>query len=267
MTKISSREQLEAVLARPWPVARAEGLFQRAPEVVCHLAAQTLGEVARLHCGPSALVWRDGVVRHDLGAAASARLRAAVWSDADGEPFFAGERADLLGLLPAGVLDRLLLAADQAAGYQPCEPSDTATGAGLAARYAESGRWVPGLLPMAPEAALYVGAYDFAALAEAEAAATLALPGGGEARVEVLAYPALLAASLRCGAGRGAAPLVDEALARRLPYGACRAVVELADALSEMGGPAAAIRFLDQRPGPQPDSALPVVVAANGPLP
>lgn len=266
MEPIHSGEQLRALLTQPWPTAVAEGLFHRAPEVSCHLAAQTLGAVMRLHCGPRALVWRDGQVRLEAAAVAEARLRAAVWADAEGRPFFSGERAELLAALPAGVLDRLLLALDQVSGYLPAEAAATDAGE-LAERYADCGQWVAGLLPMAPEAALYVAGYDFAALARAEAAAMLALPGGGEARVDVLAWPTLVAASLRSGPGRQAAPLVDEALARELPYGLCRAVVELADTLSEMGGPAVAVRFLEQRTQPQPDRALPLAAATDGPLP
>jgi hypothetical protein len=268
MRGVTTREQLLDLLNRPWPLAEVRGALARVPEVVCFLRPERLEDVIRRSVGAGALVWRDGVVRHDAAAVARARLTAGVLADSESRPFFAGEQAELLDLLPAGDVDRLLAALDQASGYRDAEPCEASGGEDLLARYREpGGRWTSGLLPMAPEAALYVAGYDFAALADSEDAATLIVPGGGEMRLEVRACPSLVAAALRTGPGRDDPPLVDADTARQLPYGACRAIVALADTLSEMGGPAVALRFLDDDAGTPVDGPLPVAAAAHGALP
>jgi len=243
MECVTTSEQLRQALARPWPVARLEGALARAPQVVCCLAGQSLGQVCRWAVGPAALTWREGQVWHDPAALARTRLAAGVWRDPEGTPFFGGDQAELLDLLPAGATDRLLQGLDEASGYRPIEPP-AADATDLLGLYRDTGgQWIEGLLPGAPEAALYVAGYDFAALVASEEAATLSLPGGSELRLEVLALPRLVAAAVRSSPQRDAPPLLDEELARALPYGACRAVVAFADGLSEIGGPLAACRF------------------------
>lgn len=262
---IRSAEALREVLSRPLPTAAVEGAFARAPEVRCYLGPCSLGQVLRWSLGPAALAWRDGVVRHDPHAAAQARLEAVCLADPQGTPLFAGDGRQLLESLPAGVVDRLLFASDRATGYLPpaaLEPRDS-----LAEAYAaRPARRVAGLFPQAPEAALFVHAYDLATLAAVEEAAVAAVPGGA-VRLDLLAWPTLLAATVRAGAAPDDPPLLDEALARQLPYGAARAIVETADLLAEMGGPAAAVRFLGPPEHDGLDGPGVVAPAAHGQLP
>lgn len=264
MPEVTSREELRELLQRPQPTAFVEGLFARAPQVRTHLGPCTLGQVCGWAVSPTALAWRDGVVHHDPAAAVRLRLQAVVWSDPDGTPLFAGDGLKLLQQLPAGVIDRLVYAADRAAGYAPgASLSPVESGPDLLAGYATGSRLISGLLPLAPEAEFHLHAYDFATFAAAEDRATVTVPGG-ELRLEVLAFPTLLAASLRCGPDPDSPRLVDEALARELPYGTARALVEAADDLSEIGGPELALRFLDHPAGPGLDGPGALAAATDG---
>lgn len=263
--EIRSAEALREVLSQPLPTAVVEGAFARAPEVRCYLGPCSLGQVLRWSLGPAALAWRDGVVRHDPHAAAHARLQAVCLAEPQGTPLFAGDGRQLLESLPAGVVDRLLYASDRATGYAP--PAESETHADLSLAYAvRPARCVAGLFPQAPEAALFVHAYDLATLAAVEEAALAAVPGGA-VRLDLLAWPTLLAATVRAGAAPDDPLILDESLARQLPHGAARAIVETADILAEMGGPAAAVRFL-RSPEPRGlDDPGAVAPAAHGPLP
>jgi len=263
--------ELAALLAEPWPLAWADGLFERDPTLRCWFGRCTLDEICAWSVCPAALRWVEGQVVHDPGAAETARLRAVVFRDEHGTPVFGDSFTP--GTLPAGVIDRLLLASDCATGYRPPTPSFAAGPAdgGLAALLhdyaARRTVSVAGLLPQAHDAELWVRGYGFAALAAGERASWLDVPGGGAVRVDVLAWPLLLADALRTGPAPDAAPLADETLCRQLPYGAARALVETADGLSELGGAQPGVRF--QRPSPTPslDRAESLAVATDGPLP
>lgn len=256
MNRITHTARLNEILSLPLPSATLDEGFGRTPNVRCHLAACTLDDICHDLLSPRSMRWTDGVVTVDPAAAARARIVRCVRSEA-GEAVFddAAARA-----LPAGVVDRLLFAIDQANGYRELAEALPA-GASVAVYRRPAACWVAGLLPQAPEQALCVRPYDFAALAASEEAATIGLPGG-EVRLDLLAVPVIVAASLACGPEPEAPTLVDEATARRLPCGAARAIVELADRLSEMGGPPPAVRF--QRPA---DPAKPLAAPPHGPLP
>ena len=270
---IRDGSQLAALLEQPGPLAWAEGLFERSPQARCWFGWCTLDEVCAWSTGPAALRWVAGQAAHDPAAAEAARLRAVVFRDPNGTPLFGDDGPASPDGLPAGVVDRLLLASDCATGYRPPEltlPQPPADG-GLAqvlAAYAQP-RAVPleGVIPQEPEAAVWVHAYGFAALALAESATWLNVPGGGTVRIDVLAWPALLADCLRTGAERDAEPLADEALARRLPWGAARSIIECADRLSELGGPLPGVRF--QRPARAAgvDGSEPLAAAPDRPVP
>ena len=255
MQALTSRTELAAVLALPAPVAYVDGVLARAPEQRVWLGPCSLGQVLRWTLSPRSLRWVEGTVRLDPAAAARARLSTVAWRDAHGTPLCEASTE-----LPGGLVDRLLFAADQADGYRPPEPPVYT--AGLASYGQAGAQLLSGLFAQAPEAAVWVHPYDFATLAAAEAAATVAVPGG-EVRVEVAAWPLILAAVMRAGEEPGAAPLLDLELARELPYGAARAIVEAADALSETGGPAAAVRFLDHQPRPSVDGTGAVAAAGD----
>ncbi len=266
MRPVSEAGAVRELLSRPWPVACLEGAFGRAPRAVCYAGPARLGDVCRWSVSPAALRWREGRCVHDPAAVARLRLLNGIWSSPDGRRLFDGPGAALLGRLPAGVVDRLLHALDRANGYRDdLFPDQLRDDDDLTALYASTAVWLTGLLPPDPEAALCVQPYDFAALAAAEAAAMIRVPGG-EVRLEVLSWPGLLAAAVRCGPEPGAPPLLDQALARELPYGAARTLIEVADRLSEMGGPDAGVRFLDPaRAGL--DGAGAVALEADRPVP
>lgn len=265
MEPVESAAALAEILARPLPVAVVEGVFGRAPAARCYLAGCRLGQVCRWALGPAAVRWEADGVRWDSQAATLARLRAVLLRDPDGTPLSTGHGDDLLTTLPAGLIDRLAYASDRAGGYQPPQPLETVEDDWPAAYASTRPRLVAGLLPMAPGAALCIHPYDFAALAAAEDAATVRL-GAGELRVEVLAFPTLVAASLRAGPDPDAPPLCDATTARDLPYGAARTIVETADILSEIGGPDPALRFLEPARR-DVDGPGPVDLAPDGPFP
>jgi len=270
--EIRDGAELAALLAQPGLPAWADGLFERQPRARCWFGWCTLDDVCAWAVSPAALRWVDGRVVHDPGAAELARLRAVVCRDADGTRLFGDDETASPDDLPAGVIDRLLLASDCATGYRP--PSMTVSPAadgGLAPLLASYRRHravcLPGILPQAPAAELWLHPYGFAALAAAEEAGWLDVPGGGAVRVDVLAWPALLADALRAGPDAGAAPLADAALARQLPWGAARALIEAADRLSELGGPLPGVRFQRPSSGPGLDRAEPLAAAPDRPLP
>ena len=270
MRRVETRAELAAVLARPVPWGELDGALWRAPEVVLYLAPCTLGEVCRWATSPAALAWREGRVSWSAGAAARLRLQAVVRRDEAGTPLATGADDPFWASLPAGTVDRLLYASDRATGYRRPAGLEAAPGGldELTARYGTArARWLTELWPQDSDAAVCVHPYDFATLAACEAAATLTVPGGGELRLEVLSYPTLLAAVVRAGDEPDAAPLLDEALARQLPYGAARRIVETADVLSEMGGPAPGVRFLDHVARPGVDGPGALAAAVDGSVP
>lgn len=266
MECITSRARLLELLAWEPPRLAVEDTRFRPP---AWLHAQSLAARLADVRAPGALGWREGRLHWNEAAAARATLRAVV-REGDGQAWFAGARAEWLDLLPAGLAQALLVAADEAADYRDlrAEPaSNVVEVSGETAPWGTAGRWVAGLLPAAPEAALYVAGYDLATLLRAEAAALVSLDGAGEVRLEQLAWPELVAGSLRAGDGPGAAPLVTAAEARALPVGAARAIVELADELAGLGGPALTTRFPDRPAGPALDRAGAVAAGADRPLP
>lgn len=268
MIEIRDGAELAAVLAQPGPLAWADGLFEREPSARCWFGWCTLDEVCAWAASPQSLRWVAGVLTHDPGAAETARLRAVVCREPDGAPLF-GDDLPSPDQLPAGVIDRLLLASDCATGYRPPSPpiAPATVGGSLAPLLSDyvtrRAECVAGLLPQRPEAGLWVQPYDFATLHAAEESSWLAVPGGGAVRVDVLAWPALLSAALRSGPEFDAARLADEALVRKLPYGAARALIETADRLSELGGALPGVRF--QRPAAAAgvDGAEPLAAATN----
>lgn len=237
MNRITETARLHELLELPQPVTTLEAAFGRAPNVRCHIGSCTLDDICNDLLSPLSLRWTDGVVTVDEAAAARARIVRCVRDESGGALFDEAAAREL----PAGLVDRLLLAIDQANGYRELEQAQPA-GRSLSAYRQPAACWVAGLLPQAPDHALCVRAYDFAALAASEAAAMLCLPGG-EVRLDLLAFPVVVAKSLACGPEPESPPLIDEATARRLPCGAARAIVELADRLSEIGGPPPAVRF------------------------
>ncbi len=261
---LATRADLAALLDRPVPVAQLTGALARAPERTVFVGPCSLSQVMAWTLSSSALRWVAGRVELDVAAVAKARLAAVIWADAQGTPLFAADRLAWLERLPAGLVDRLLYASDRAGGYQPAAPASTT--ADLAAYGGSGAQRLTGLLPQAPEAALWVHPYDFATLAAAEAAATMAVPGG-EVRVEVAAWPLLLAEVVRGGEAADAPRLLDAELARRLPYGAARAIIEIADLLSEMGGPDPGLRFPDHPARATVDGVGALAAAPDGSLP
>ncbi|MCC7494691.1 MAG: hypothetical protein IT204_20195 [Fimbriimonadaceae bacterium] len=258
-------EQVRRALSGPVAPAWVDGVFAAAPNVRCWLGPVTLGDVCRWSCGPAAWRWVGGQAVCDLAAVATARLNAAVWADAAGTPLGGPGGVDVTRL-PAGVVDRLLLASDRATGYLP-DPPPSGPPQGLSGYHQPTVVWLRGLFASDRELTVGVRPYDFATLAAAEAAATVRLPEGGEARVEVLAWPVIVAAAL-CGSDDPAAPpLLTPHEARHLPYGAARSVVEVADRLSELGGPDPGVQFPDHSAGPRLDQLGALAAADDRPLP
>lgn len=241
MARITSIETLDRLLAEPAPLGYAAGLFARAPELGCWFGPVTLGQVIGWSVSGSAMRWAEGRLVWDPAAAAIRRVRESVWSDPAGTPLLSPPAGLSPGDLPGGLIDKLIHASDLANGYREPEPFG-GSGDSPGAYLTGSSRWLAGLLPQEPEAELCCHAYDFATLAAAEQAAQVAVPGG-VLRLDLLSYPTILAASLRTGERADSPLLLDEATAKRLPFGAARALVETADLLSEIGGPDPGLRF------------------------